>query len=164
MNKKRHYQQPSSMARKRIIAYGVIATVISIIGYLGYSSMVPVNGTAPVFGAPSNNFIKATYSPGMGHHWLSMASAKVKGMRSSGGNVANPKYTFNKGELETFHVINEDYTTKSAHNFNIDEFNVHTKDLGYYESQTITFVADKTGTFEYYCTIHPGMNGTITVG
>ena len=75
----------------------------------------------------------------------------------------NPGYTFNKGGLETFRVINEDYTTKSSHNFKIDEFNVHTKDLGYYESQTITFVADKSVTFEYYCTIHPGMNGTITV-
>lgn len=149
--------------RKRIITYGVIATVVSIIGYFGYSSMIPVNGTAPVFGAPSNHFIKATHSPTTGYHWLSVASAKVKGLRSTGGNIMNPEYTFNNGDLETFHVINEDYTTKSNHNFNIDEFNVHTKNLRPSESQTITIVADKTGTFEYYCTIHPGMNGTITV-
>jgi plastocyanin len=35
--------------------------------------------------------------------------------------------------------------------------------LAYYETQTITFVADKTGTFEYYCTIHPEMKGNITI-
>jgi plastocyanin len=92
-----------------------------------------------------------------------VASAKVKGLRGSGGNVINPEYTFSKGGLETFHIINEDYATKANHNFNLDEFNVHTKTLGPSESQTITFLADKAGTFEYYCTIHPGMNGTITV-
>lgn len=61
------------------------------------------------------------------------------------------------------HVINEDYETHSKHNFNIDEFNVHTRDLGYFETQTISFLADKKGTFEYYCTIHPEMRGTIEI-
>jgi plastocyanin len=44
-----------------------------------------------------------------------------------------------------------------------DEFNVHTRDLGYFETQTVTFLADKKGTFEYYCTIHPEMKGIIKV-
>jgi plastocyanin len=35
--------------------------------------------------------------------------------------------------------------------------------LGYYESQIFTFVADKPGTYQYYCTIHPEMKGNITV-
>lgn len=166
MNKKRRYSQQQSrfgMSRRRIITYAVIATVISIVGYFGYSSMVPVNGTVPVLGAPSNHFIKASHSSNTGYYWLSLSSAKVKGLRTSGGNIINPTYTFNKGGLETFHIINEDFETKSDHNFNIDEFNVHTRNLGPSESQTITFLADKTGTFEYYCTIHQGMNGTITI-
>jgi hypothetical protein len=166
MGKKRYYEQRRSrITRKRIVTYGIVAAVVSLISYLGYSSTIPVNGTTPVFGAPVNHFIKAMHSPVSGYNWLSIASAKVKGIRSSGGggNAINPEYVFNKGELETFHVINEDYTTKSNHNFNLDEFNVHTKDLAYYETQTITFVADKTGTFEYYCTIHPEMKGNITI-
>jgi plastocyanin len=60
-------------------------------------------------------------------------------------------------------MINEDYQTHSKHNFNIDQFNVHTKDLGYFQTQTVTFVADKEGTFQYYCTIHPEMKGNIVV-
>jgi plastocyanin len=86
-------------------------------------------------------------------------------IRNTGGSASpvNPTYTFSKGELESIHFINEDYDTHSLHNFNIDAFNVHTKDLGYYEAQTITFIADKPGTYEYYCTIHPEMKGNIIV-
>ena len=60
-------------------------------------------------------------------------------------------------------MINEDSETHSAHNLNVDAFNVHTKDLGYFQSQTITFIANKNGTFPYYCTIHPEMKGLIHV-
>jgi plastocyanin len=61
------------------------------------------------------------------------------------------------------HLINEDDQAHEKHNINIDEFGVHTKDLGYFEGETVTFVADKAGTFEYYCSIHPEMKGTMTV-
>ena len=42
---------------------------------------------------------------------------------------------------------------------NIDEFDTHAKDLGYFQSQTVIFTANKTGTFNYYCSIHPEMTG-----
>lgn len=153
------------MTRQRMVMIGVLAAVVSGVGLVSYKSMIPVNGSTPVFGVPNNHFIKATHSSSSGYNWLSASSGSVKGMRGSGGggNIMNPEYTFNKGELETFHVINEDYTTHSMHNFNIDEFNFHTKDLGYYETQTFTFLADKTGTFQYYCSIHPEMKGTIII-
>jgi len=63
-------------------------------------------------------------------------------------------------------LINEDKNqpnNPSKHNLNIDEFNVHTKDLGYFQSESVTFLADKTGTFDYYCSIHPDMKGVITI-
>ena len=172
MTKKRHQQQqrrhPASlrhMTKKRIIAYGVLATIISIVGIVGYRSMIPVNRNIPVFGIPNNNFVKATSTPSSGYVWVSMSSGSVKGLKGSGGGggITNPEYVFHKGDLESIRVINEDYQTHSKHNFNIDEFNVHTKDLDYYGSQTITFVADKAGTFHYYCSIHPEMKGAITI-
>jgi plastocyanin len=166
-NRKQQNRSATSfrITRQRIIVIGILAAVVSGLGVIGYKSMVPVNGSAPVFGVPNNHFIKATHSSSSGYHWLSASSGSVKGMRSTGGgaNIINPEYTFNKSELETIHVINEDYTTHSVHNFNIDEFNFHTKDLGYYESQTFTFLADKTGTFQYYCSLHPEMKGEITI-
>jgi len=63
-------------------------------------------------------------------------------------------------------LINEDKNqpnNPSKHNLNIDEFNVHTKDLGYFQSESITFLADQIGTFDYYCSIHPDMKGVITI-
>ena len=166
-NRKQQNKSATSfrMTRQRMIMIAVLAAVISGVGVFSYKSMIPVNGSTPVFGVPNNHFIKATHSTSSGYHWLSVSSGSVKGMRSGGGSsMMNPQYDFNKGELETIHVINEDYTTHSTHNFNIDEFNVHTKDLGYYESQSMMFIADKTSTFQYYCSIHPEMKGEITVG
>jgi plastocyanin len=96
--------------------------------------------------------------------YVSQSSGGVKGVRTSnGGSLINPTYTFQKDELESIHFINEDYDTHSQHNFNIDEFNVHTHDLKYFESETITFIADKAGTYQYHCTIHPEMKGNIVI-
>jgi plastocyanin len=165
MTKKRSHQQngrsvSSSMkmtiTRKRIITYGIIAAIISGVGIAG-------------FGIPINHFIKAKYSAGSGYAWVSMSSSSSKGLNSGGrgGGVTaagvSPSYVFVKGGLQSMHVVNEDYETHSKHNFNIDEFNVHSKDLTYTQSQTITFVADKSGTFNYYCNIHPEMKGDIIV-
>jgi plastocyanin len=74
-----------------------------------------------------------------------------------------PTLYVTKGGLESIHFINEDYETHSKHNFNIDEFKVHSKDLGYFQSQIITFIVDKDGVFEYYCSIHPEMRGKVAV-
>jgi cupredoxin-like protein len=170
MTKKRHRQNGHSissvrMTKKRLISYAIIAVIISGISITGYKSLIPTNGNTPVFGVPNNHFVKAKYSPGSGYSWVSMSSGSVKGLKggSGGGAITNPTYVFSKGGLQSMHLINEDYETHSKHNFNIDELNVHSKDLGYYDSQIITFVADKPGTFPYYCTIHPEMKGEVTI-
>jgi nitrosocyanin len=71
--------------------------------------------------------------------------------------------TVNKGDTVKITVKN----TKGSHNLNIDEFNASTRLLNVGETQTITFVADKTGTFEYYCSVGNhramGMVGKLTV-
>lgn len=171
MTKKRRQQNRYSvsfmrMTRKRIITYGIIAAILSGISIAGYKSMIPTNGNAPVFGIPNNHFVKAKYAAGSGYAWVSMSPGSAKGLRSSGGGgggIINPQYVFSKGGLQSIHVVNEDYETHSKHNFNIDEFNVHSKDLAYSNSQTITFDADKPGTFHYYCNIHPEMKGDISI-
>jgi len=54
-----------------------------------------------------------------------------------------------------------------THNFKIDEFNISSRVLNIGETETITFVANKTGTFQYYCSVGnhraQGMIGTIVV-
>ena len=164
MTKKKQQKAPSRMPRQRMILIGVAAAIASAVGAFTYVSSIPANGSAPVLGFPANHFIKATHSANSGYTYVSQSSGSVKGMRGSGGGgVVNPTYIFNKGGLQSIHVINEDYDTHSMHNFNIDAFNVHTKDLGYFETQTVTFVADKPGDYQYYCSIHPEMKGNITI-
>jgi hypothetical protein len=160
--RKQKRQVSKGLSKNGIIALGAMAAIAVVIGIVGYNSLIPANGGAPVFGLAANHFIKATHSANQGYMYVSQSSGSVKGLRSAGGSV-NPSYTLTKGDLQSLHVINEDYETHSKHNLNIDAFNVHTRDLGYFESQTVTFLPGEAGTFEYYCTIHPEMKGVITI-
>ena len=61
-------------------------------------------------------------------------------------------------------------TLKNAggtHDLTIDEFNKATPRTNAGQQATITFIADKEGSFEYYCSIGPhralGMKGILTV-
>jgi plastocyanin len=69
----------------------------------------------------------------------------------------------NEGDTVKITFVNESGT----HDLRVDGYNVGTKTLQAGQSETITFLADKTGTFEYYCSIgqhrQMGMKGTLTV-
>ena len=69
----------------------------------------------------------------------------------------------NKGDLVRIVLQNTDGT----HDLRIDEFNVATRMLKAGEEQMVEFVADKTGTFEFYCSIgthrQMGMKGFLNV-
>src|SRR5690606_40276768 len=56
---------------------------------------------------------------------------------------------------------------EGIHDWVLDEFKVATKLVGAGESDSVTFVADKAGTFEYYCSVsnhrQQGMVGTLIV-
>ena len=52
------------------------------------------------------------------------------------------------------------------HNLKLEAFGVKEGDTLVSSAdapKTFSFTADKTGAFEYECTIHPGMKGTLTV-
>ena len=162
-NKRKQVSNMPTFSRRRLVIFGTVIGISSAVALFGYFSAIPVNGSSPIFGFPTNHFIKATHS-GSGYVFVSQGSGSVKGVRSSGGGgITSPSYSLTKGNLQAIHFMNEDYDTHSKHNLNIDEFNVHTRDLGYFESQTVTFVADEAGTFEYYCTLHPEMKGNIII-
>lgn len=56
---------------------------------------------------------------------------------------------------------------QGSHDLKIDGYNVQTKIITTGQEDIIEFVADKTGTFTYYCTVGShramGMEGTLTV-
>lgn len=69
----------------------------------------------------------------------------------------------NEGDTVVITVKN----TQGVHDFVIDEYNVKTKTLKEGESEDVTFVASKKGTFQFYCSIGQhkvmGMVGTMIV-
>ncbi|HRH25547.1 MAG TPA: cupredoxin domain-containing protein [Parcubacteria group bacterium] len=72
--------------------------------------------------------------------------------------------TVNKGDTVKITFINK----VGFHDFVIDEFvGAKTKQIKAGENEVITFVADKSGTFEYYCSVgthrQQGMVGSLTV-
>jgi len=84
--------------------------------------------------------------------------------------VEGGMYYFNPKEIrvkkgDTVKIV---FTNKEGtHDWVLDEFNVKTKMTKLGESDTVTFVADKTGTFEYYCSVGShralGMKGNLIV-
>ena len=156
---KRNSKAEQKFNSRKFIWIGGILLAIAGIGYAAMMSTTPVNSKYPVFGVPVNHYIKAVNSQN-GPTFVSTSTKGGKGFSGSGGQTT-PTIEVNTDELVAIHVLNEDH---QKHNFNIDQFNVHTKDLDYFGSQSIMFVADKSGRFSYYDSLHPTMNGTIVVG
>lgn len=89
----------------------------------------------------------------------------MKEFTISGKNYAYNVQQLNvkKGDTVKITFISEEGT----HDWNVDEFNAHTKILSSGKTETIEFVADKIGTFEYYCSVMnhraQGMVGNLIV-
>lgn len=161
MPKKQKIGVKNKINKNTIILIGMVVTAIGIGSYFWINSLIPVNGTEPSFMPPANNFIVAKHSPQDGYVYVSKTT--TSGKKNISGSSINPSIHLTKGSVESIHFINEDNFSHSKHNINIDEFNVHSRDLGYFQTQAITFIADKEGTFHYYCSIHPEMKGEIIV-
>ena len=144
------------LRRNTILTITGIVVLCSVGGYYVVNSMIPVNATSPVFGAPANFYVKSIPT----QHGPMFALSSTKGGKNSFTPSQKPIVSVSRGELISFHMINQD---NQKHNLSMGEFNVHTKDLGYFESQSITFIADKTGEFTFHCTLHPEMSGTFIV-
>ena len=71
--------------------------------------------------------------------------------------------TVNKGDLVRIKIP----VTSVGHDFKIDEFNVATKKISAGQEDVVEFTADKSGSFEFYCSIGNhramGMKGILMV-
>jgi plastocyanin len=157
-NKQKNKKLPS---RGTILGICVMTVVVVAIGYFAISSLIPVNADFPVFEAPTNIYIKSI-STNDGKSVFSSQSAKGGKTGGAPSGTHYPTYTVHKGNLVSIHFINEDQAN-DIHNLNIDEFNVHSNNLNHFQAQSIMFLADKQGTFEYYDSIHSEMRGKIVV-
>ncbi len=147
-------------SKNKAIVIGIAVAIVALVTYFVINSSATDNGV-PFFTPAKNNFIVAKYYQDAGYAFVSKST--TSGKKSPGASSVNPVIHITRDSVEAIHMINEDSDSGSKHNINIDEFNVHSRDLGYFESQEITFVANKSGTFSYYCSIHPEMKGNIIV-
>ena len=114
------------------------------------------------------------------------ASPAVKPSSSSTNSAADPLET-NDASVKKFDISGKPFefsvkeirvkkgdkvrinftSTAGMHNWAVDEFNIKTKVVQAGQSDSVEFTADKTGTFEYYCSVpthrQQGMVGKLIV-
>lgn len=160
MNKRKIKQ--SRFSRGNVIAICTITSVVVLIGFFAQDSLRPVNSDGLVFAPSTSIFLKAVKSTQENFYYQ-----HVKGGKNTPSiQGVSPSIIVPKGNLVQIHLINEEKNERdnlSKDNLHIDEFNVHTKDLSYFQTDSVTFFADKEGTFDYYSSVHPKMRGTITI-
>ena len=96
---------------------------------------------------------------------VAVSANAVKEFTVTGGNFffKPTAITVSKGDTVKITLVN----SGGMHDLKIDEFNVATQKIRGGAQETITFVADKAGSFEYYCSVGDhramGMKGTFIV-
>lgn len=90
---------------------------------------------------------------------------KVKTFEVDGANFKFTPNVLSVNEGDTVKIVFKN--TQGFHDFVIDEFNVKSKTIQASQTDELTFVASKKGTFEYYCSVGNhrtmGMVGKLTV-
>jgi len=142
------------------IATAIVALIIVVIGVLIYKANVaPTTGTQDAANPSLAKEATSTAST------LPGESASEKKFTVTGKNYSfTPSaLTVKQGDKVKITFKNTDGT----HDLRIDELNVATKRIKTGQEDTVIFTADKTGTFEFYCSVgrhrEMGMKGMLTV-
>lgn len=161
------------MSNSNKALFAVIGLIIIVGGMVAFVSsgpnggMVPTPAPTPVMTATPlvTSTPTATASGAMMEGSDKMVKADVELTVNGGMFYYKPNaLKVKQGQTVKVTFVNDG----GWHDFNIDELNVHSaviKEAG--AKTTVTFVADKVGTFEYYCSVmqhrQKGQVGTLTV-
>ena len=95
---------------------------------------------------------------------------EVQGAGAEVFNITGKNFEFSSTEIRVKEgdTVTINFTSNSGfHDWVVDEFNAATARVQAGDSSSVTFVADKTGTFEYYCSVGShranGMVGKLIV-
>ena len=114
--------------------------------------------TTPVTNRPSTS--SATQTPSSQTQTNNRVVFNVKGTKFA---YDKKELTVTEGDMVTINFESAD----GFHDWVIDEFNAATKQVDVGVPTSVTFVADKVGVFEYYCSVGNhramGMVGKLTV-
>lgn len=170
------YTYPQKMKNKQIQATAIIISAFLLAGCATVTAPAPANGTIPADTANKGKSSAASMAPVTPPELTEAQIGELK----AGEVVHQPStLTFTVVAGNFFYVPNQIKVKKGdtvkivfqnsggMHNFNIDEFNLKGKTIKTGETDTIEFVADKAGTFQYYCSIGShrkmGQQGNLVV-
>jgi plastocyanin len=160
------------------LVFGIIAILI-LIGGIGYVAMQQSRGGTSTVSDNSQETGTSTLA--------TQENTQNTSSPVGASDVTNATDTAAKGEVKTFNVEGSSFkfspneirvkkgdtvkivfnNTEGFHDWVLDEFNVKTKQIPAGQTDTVQFVADKTGTFEYYCSVgkhrQQGMVGKLIV-
>lgn len=96
-----------------------------------------------------------------------MAEKEAVEFEVNGADFKFDPSTMTVKQGDTVRIVFTNTDASMPHDWVVDEFNARTKVLKPGESETIEFVADAAGEFEFYCSVGQhranGMVGTLTV-
>lgn len=131
------------------------------------TSPAPTPPTAP----PANPPVAPAPTPPAGEAVKDdMEDVDVPPVQTKTFNITGKNFSFSHTEIRVkkgeIVVINFE-STDGFHDWVVDEFNAKTERVSTGGKTSVQFTADKTGTFEYYCSVGPhraaGMKGNLIV-
>lgn len=148
----------------------VFILLIAFVGFYAYKKATKQTQPAPLQMKPSQTMkTQETITPSAPRETGSASSGAMQNTTQK-ITVTGSNFTFSPKTLTVKKGQPVELTFKSsggAHDFVIDEFNIKTQITPGGQSETVTFTPDKTGTFNYYCSVGNhramGMQGTIIV-
>lgn len=119
------------------------------------SSVTAVTDTTPTAATTATPTTSSSASP--------TATTKEFTVEGSNYSFSLKNITVNQGDTVKITFKNKE----GIHDWVLDEFSAKTKELTAGSQETVSFVANKKGSFEYYCSVgthrQMGMKGTLTV-
>lgn len=149
---------------------GVIAAaVVLVVGGVGYYLLTQSSNQQ----APVQTETAPTETPSVMEKDESVQQKSTDGAmmeKVKTFNISGKNFEFSEKEIrvkkgDTVKIV---FTSSNGfHDWTVDEFNAKTKQINTGETSEIEFVADKAGTFEYYCSVgnhrKMGMVGNLIV-
>lgn len=153
---------------KKILLVLVVLLVLGGVGFIVMNSQkanVPAENAMPAPGASGvTETVVETQPPATGEAVMDKSTAKEFTLDSFEFGFDQKTLTVKKGDTVKITLTN---SGKMPHDWVVDEFSAKTKQIKNGETDTVTFVADKAGTFEYYCGVGKhranGMVGKLMV-
>jgi plastocyanin len=161
------------MSNRLIVIVAIVLVVIAGSAYfLTKNSSTTLPAATPT---PTQAMMDMTETPSASPSESMQMTPEATGAMKESGNVkevtvtgANFKFTPSTITVKKGDTVRVTFKSSGGfHDFVIDEYDVQTKMVDTGLSDTVEFVADKAGTFEYYCSVgnhrQMGMVGKLIV-